>query len=238
MTTLQGPRAMSEPDSSKAPPSGTQDAPASDHQAASDAHLGIEAEMDWRSEEQEVSCRVLILKLSGAGASVLAERSPKVGESLRLTLPRESAAPDPIEARVAETWTDPSGRRLVQIRFARWVPLGPFIAARRERRLWKRYPVREGRASLAWREGEGEGERSVDGDLLNICVGGAAFLGEILPPSGIPIWLRLAAAGEAIAPVEGRLLMTSFDPNGRWVAHIEFVAPCPPDFFNRAVGGS
>ncbi len=228
---------MSEPDTTNSESSGSQPDRSSDDRVVPEPPLdAIEAEILWRSEEQDVSCRVVILKLSGAGASVLADRSPRVGESLRLTLPREAASPEPIEARVVEIWSDPSGRRVVQLRFAQWVPLGPFIAARRERRLWKRYPVRESRASLSWREREGE--RSVGGDLLNLCVGGAAFLGDILPPSGISIWLRLESAGEAVPPVEGRLLMASFDPSGRWIAHIEFVAPCPPDFFNRAVGGT
>ncbi len=228
---------MSEPDTTNSESSGSQPARSPDDRAAFEVPLdAIEAEILWRSEEQDVSSRVVILKLSGAGSSVLADRSPRVGESLRLILPRETASPEPIEAQVVEIWSVPSGRRVVKLRFAQWVPLGPFIAARRERRLWKRYPVRESRASLSWREREGE--RSVGGDLLNLCMGGAAFRGDILPPSGISIWLRLESAGEAVTPVEGRLLMASFDPGGRWIAHIEFVAPCPPDFFNRAVGGS
>jgi hypothetical protein len=128
---------------------------------------------------------------------------------------------------------------VVYVRFVRWIPLGPFIAARRERRMWERHPVREARANLTWLEGGTE--RSIRGELLNICVGGAAFIGEILPPPGIPIWLRLEAGahrGVRIDPVEGRLLMSSFDPTGRRVAHIEFVDPCPPDFFNLAIGAS
>ena len=104
--------------------------------------------------------------------------------------------------------------------------------------MWERYPVRESAASLTWLEGETE--RSIRGDLLNICVGGAAFIGDVLPPPGIPIWLQLEARanrGVGTDAIEGRRRMSSFDPTGRQVVHIEFVDPCPSDFFDLAIGG-
>ena len=32
--------------------------------------------------------------------------------------------------------------------------------------------------------------------------------------------------------------MSSFDPSGKKVTHIQFVDPCPSDFFNLATGDS
>jgi hypothetical protein len=124
------------------------------------------------------------------------------------------------------------------MRFTRWVPLGPFLEAHRERRVWERRPVRESRSTVTWLEGVTE--KASRGGLLNISVGGAAFLGDVLPPQGVPIWLRLEAGirdGVPIGTVEGRVLMTSFDPSGGRVAHIQFVDLCPTDFFDLAVNG-
>jgi hypothetical protein len=232
---------MSEPDARiEGEALGRQHPPLAEHRNAPRTLLrDAEGEIRWRVDERDVAARVTVLKISGAGAVLLADGAPRVGHALRLSLPSEPVKEEPIEGHVAEMWSDPLGKCVINMRFARWIPLGPFIGARRERRLWERYPVRESRASLTWREGEAE--KSTRGDLLNICVGGAAFIGDVLPPPGIPIWLGLEAGAHQGVPVdaiEGRLLMTSFDPTGRWVAHIEFAAPCPPDFFNLAVGGS
>jgi hypothetical protein len=230
---------MSEPDAriEDAAP-GRQEPPLAGRQEAPRPLLrDIQGEMSWRVEERDVTCRITVLNISGGAAALVADGAPRVGHQIRLSLPSEPAKEEPIEGRVIETWSDPSGKCVVHVRFLRWVPLGPFIAARRERRLWERYPVRESAASLTWLEGETE--RSIRGDLLNICVGGAAFIGDVLPPPGIPIWLQLEARahrGAGADAVEGRLLMSSFDPTGRKVAHIEFVDPCPSDFFNLAIG--
>jgi hypothetical protein len=200
---------------------------------------GMEGVMSWRVDERDVTSRITVVNISGGAAAIIADAAPRVGHHIQLRLPSEPAKDEPIEGRVIETGSDGSGKCVVYVRFARWVPLGPFIAARRERRLWERHPVRESRASLTWLEGETE--KSIRGDLLNICVGGAAFIGDVLPPPGIPIWLQLEARahrGPGTDAIEGRLLMSSFDPTGRRVAHIEFVDPCPSDFFNMATGDS
>jgi hypothetical protein len=219
---------------------GRQDPPLAEHGNAPRTLLrGVQGVMSWRVDERDLTCTVTVLNIGGAGAAILADGAPRVGYAIRLSLPSEPAREEPIEGHVTEMWSDPSGRRVVHVRSARWVALGPVIAARRERRLWERHPVRESCASLTWLEGDTE--KSIRGDLLNICVGGAAFIAEFLPPPGIPIWLQLEASapqGVRIDAIEGRLLMSSFDPTGRRVAHIEFVDPCPPDFFNLAIGGS
>jgi hypothetical protein len=176
--------------------------------------------------------------IGGGGGTLLAERAPRVGHSLQLSLPSEPAGAGPIEGQIIEVRAEPSGGRVVHVRFPRWVPLGPFILARGERRRWVRHPVRESRASLAWPEGEGE--KTIHGDLLNISIGGAAFIGDALPPPGVPIRLRLEAGARravSVGAAEGRLIMSSFDPTGRRIAHIEFVDRCPPDLFELAVNG-
>jgi hypothetical protein len=195
--------------------------------------------MVLRGHGSEITYQVKLLNISGAGAAVLAEEAPRLSQPLRLTLPTKPAQDKPIDGHVIETSLDPSGGWVVHIRFVRWLPLGPFLEAHRERRLWERYPVRESRASVTWREGATE--KSICGDLLNICGGGAAFLGDDLPPSAIPIWLQLEAGVRQEVPiraVEGRILMSSFDPSGRRVAHIKFVERCPTDFFDLATQGS
>jgi PilZ domain len=231
---------MSEPDAriEDAAPR-RQDPPLAEHRDTARTLLrDIEGVMSWRVDEREVTCKITVLNISGGAAAIVADGAPRVGHQVRLSLPSEPPKEEPIEGRVIETWSDPSGKCVIYVRFLRWVPLGPYIAARRERRLWERHPVRESAASLTWLEGETE--KSIRGDLLNICVGGAAFIGDVLPPPGVSIWLQLEARahrGVGIDAIEGRLLMSSFDPTGRKVAHIEFVDPCPSDFFNLAVEG-
>jgi len=199
---------------------------------------GAEGVMSWEEDQGEVMCRATVLDIGGGGGTLLAERAPRVGHSLRLSLPSEPAGAGPIEGHVIEVRADSSGGRVVHLRFPRWVPLGPFILARGDRRRWVRHPARESRASLTWTEGEAE--KTIRGDLVNISVGGAAFIGEAMPPPGVPIRLRLEAGARRAVPigaVEGRLIMSSFDPTGRWIAHIEFVDRCPPELFELAVNG-
>lgn len=213
------------------PPSGCRDAPRP-------LLRGAEGVISWEEEQGEITCRATVLIIGGGGGTLLADRAPRVGHSLRLSLPSEPAGAEPIEGHVIEVRPDPSGGRVVHVRFPRWVPLGPFILARGDRRRWVRHPARESRASLNW--AEGGTEKAIRGDLLNISVGGAAFLGDALPPAGVSIRLRLEAGARRAVPigaVEGRLIMSSFDPTGRWIAHIEFVDRCPPDLFELAVNG-
>ncbi len=218
-------------------PRQTDSSPAERRSAPGSLLRDVEGTMILRAEEGDIKFKVKVVNISGGGAAILAEEAPRAGQPLRLTLPSK---PDqqPIEGQVIETRCDPSGGWLVHVRFARWVPLGPFLEAHRDRRLWERYPVRESRSRVTWREGAAE--KSICGDLLNICVGGAAFRGEVLPPSGTPIWLALEAGdqqGVRINAVEGRVLMSSFDPSGKRVAHIQFVDLCPSDFLNLAIRG-
>jgi hypothetical protein len=217
---------------------GRQDTPLGERQDTPRTLLrGLEGVMSWRVDERDVSSGITVLKISGGAASVRADAAPRVGQQIQLSLLSEPAKVEPIEGRVIETWSDPSGKCVVHLRFGRWVPLGAFFTSRSERRLWDRFPVHESRASLTWLEGETE--KSIRGNLLNICVGGAAFIGDVLPPPGISIWLQLEARahrGVGTGAIEGRLVMSSFDPGGRKVSHIEFVDPCPSDFFNLAIG--
>jgi hypothetical protein len=196
--------------------------------------------MTWAGDGDggDVTCRVNVLNISGAGAATLADRAPRVGHTVQLQLPSKPVRAEPIEGDVIETRPDPSGRWVVHMRFTRWIPLGPFLEANRERRVWERHAVRESGASVSWLEGTTE--NALQGSLLNISVGGAAFLSNGLPPQGVSVWLRLDAAirqGVPIDAVEGRVVMTSFDPAGGRVAHIHFVDLCPPDFFYLAVNG-
>jgi c-di-GMP-binding flagellar brake protein YcgR len=198
----------------------------------------VRGTMDWCGEAGDVACEVIVLNISGGGAAVLAENAPPGGQIIRLSLHSESARLEPVEAQALEVSPHPSGKQLIRLRFARWMSLEPILEKHRERRLWDRYPVRESRASLTWLEGSAE--KTIRGDLLNISAGGAALVTDTPPPPGVPFWLRLEAGGrqvDPIDPIESRLVDTSEDPAGLTVAHIQFVAPCPMDFFEMAVHG-
>jgi hypothetical protein len=198
----------------------------------------VRGRVTWRGAAGELACEVRVLNISGGGAAVLAEDAPRVGQSLRLSLHCESARMEPVEAQLLHISLDAFGKQVLHLRFARYVVLDALLEAHRERRLWERYPARESRASLTWFEGGDE--KTVPGDLLNISGGGAAFISEVLPPPGVPIWLGLEAGArqvDRIDPVESRLVATSDDPSGMQIAHLQFVDPCPMDFFELAVNG-
>lgn len=195
--------------------------------------------LSWLGEAGPIVREVAVLNISGGGAALLAgDDELRAGQSLQLSLHADPARMGPIEGQVMETSLDSSGRRVVHVRFARWVPLDWLLEKHRERRLWERYPARESRASLSWVEGAAE--RTIRGELLNISGGGAAFVSDMLPPRGVPIFLRLEAdvpEGIRIHAVEARLVMTSVDPSGMRIAHVQFVDPCPMDLFELAVDG-
>jgi hypothetical protein len=199
---------------------------------------GLRGTMSWRDEAGEFTCEVNVLNISGGGVAVLSERAPQVGQSLRLGLHGASARMEPVEAQLMDTSLDSSGQQVLHMRFARWVPLDSLLEKHRERRLWERYPARESRATLTW--SDETGERTIHGDLLNISGGGAAFVSELQPPSGVLIRLQLEAnvrRFDRIDPVESRLVTTSDDPSGMKIAHLQFVGPCPMDLFEMAVNG-
>lgn len=194
--------------------------------------------ISWPGEAGDVACDVSVLNISGGGAAVLAERAPQAGQALWLVLHSQSTMVEPIEAVVIGTSVDSSGKQVVRLRFAHWMPLDSILEKHRERRLWERYPARESRATLTWLDGNAE--TTTHGELLNISGGGVAFAADVLPPPGVPIWLQLDARArhvERADPVESRLVATSNDPSGRKIAQIQFIDPCPMDLFEMAVNG-
>ena len=194
--------------------------------------------MTWRGDTGEIARDVVVLNISGGGAALLADEAPPVGQSLRLSLHGDSPRMEPVEGQVMEMRLDSSGKRMVHVRFVRWVPLDRLLERHRERRLWERYPARESRGSLSWLEGTTE--KTIQGDLLNISGGGAAFVSDLLPPPGVALFFRLegdAQEGIRIHAVESRLVATSVDPSGMRIAHLRFVDPCPMDLFELAVDG-
>jgi PilZ domain len=240
MSVAAGGAMMSESD---ARPDGTPgarpDAPCHERRAEPRIPLReVRGEMSWRGEAGEVACEGSVLNISGGGAAVLAEDAPAAGQILRLGLHCESARLEPVEAQALEISPHPTGKQLIRLRFARWISLDPILEKHRERRLWVRYPVRESRAILTWLEDSAE--KTLRGDLLNISGGGAAFVTDTPPPLGVPIWLRFEAGvpqSDRIDPIESRLVAPSEEPSGMTVAHIQFVTPCPMEFFALAVHG-
>ncbi len=198
----------------------------------------VRGNLTWRAEGGDVACEVSVVNISGGGAAVLAENAPAADQMLRLSLHGESAWLEPVEAHALEVSPHPSGKTLIRMRFVAWISLDPILERHRERRLWDRYPARESRASLTWLDGPHE--TTIHGELLNISGGGAAFVSDVMPPPGVSIWLELEAGVrlvKQIAPIESRLVTTSNDPSGMTIAHIQFIGPCPMDFFELAVHG-
>lgn len=198
----------------------------------------VRGSMSWERDGDGTACEVSVLNISGWGAAVLSEEAPQVGQSLRLRLHCESLPIGPVEAVAVSATDDASGKKMVRLRFAGWLPLESLQGKQPERRLWERYPARESRATLTWIDRDGE--TTVRGDLLNISGGGAAFVSEQLPPPGVPVWLQLEASVrqvESVHPVESKLVYTSLDPSGMKIAHLQFVIPCPMELFELAVNG-
>jgi hypothetical protein len=195
--------------------------------------------LTWQGEAGAVSCAVTVLNISGEGAAVHAENAPEVGQPVRLQLHCESVRMEPVQALPLANGRDASGKHLIRMRFAHWIPLDALLEKHWERRLWARYPARESRGTLTWLEGSTE--KTVHGDLVNISGGGAAFASDVQPPLGVPIWLQLDAGARQVAPidpVESKLIAVSDDPSGLRITHLQFVAPCPMDLFELAVKGS
>jgi hypothetical protein len=222
-----------------APPAARPNAPFQERRKEPRVRLrDVRGSVSWRGEAGDVACEASVLNISGGGAAVLAENAPRAGQMLRLSLHGESAWLEPVEAQALEVSPHPSGKQLIRLRFAGWISLDPILERHQERRLWERYPARASQANLTWLEGPDE--RTIHGELLNISGGGAAFVSHVMPPPGVPIWLQLEASVRLvnrIAPIESRLVATSNDPSGLTIAHIQFIDPCPMDFFNLAVHG-
>ena len=167
---------------------------------------------------------------------MLLDRAPEPGEMLSLRLVSGSTTMEALEARSIAVSDDPSGKRLVRLRFTSWVSLDQVLGQLEERRLWQRYPAREKRARLTWFE---EGiERTIQGELLNISGGGAAMVTDAEPPLDITAWLGLETENPPTDPVESKVLGISFDPSGTKFIRLAFVETCPIAFFELVVHGS
>jgi hypothetical protein len=166
---------------------------------------------------------------------LLAAQSPAVSQTVWLSLGSGALAIKPLEARSIAVSEEPSGGRLVRVRFPSWVSLEGFFGQQHERRLWQRYPAREKRARLTWIQGNQE--KAVPCELLNISGGGAAVVSTVEPPSDKPIWFSLQNQPLGIDPVESMVQGTSLDPSGSKIVRLRFLDPCPMALFELAVYG-
>jgi PilZ domain len=199
----------------------------------------VHGSLAWQAADGPASGDVTVLNISGGGAAVLAAQAPGAGQAVRLHLDCESARFEPVEAVALAASPDDSGKTLVRLRFDHWVALDAILEKHHERRLWERYAARESRATLTWHDGSSE--QTIRGDLLNISGGGAAFVAEVQPPPGVPVWLELEAGARRVPrvdPVESQLVATSADPSGLMIAHLQFVDPCPMELFELTVNGA
>ena len=159
-----------------------------------------------------------------------------MGVSVRLKFECKPAAMEALEARSLATGVDPSGRQLVRFQFNHWVSLDAILEHHQERRFWQRFPVGEKRTKLTWIE-DGS-EKSIRGELSNISGGGAAIIVDAIFPADETIWFELETDGQALDPIESRVVVTSIDPSGSKIARIKFIDPCPMLVFELAIHGS
>ena len=101
---------MSEPDASiKHGVPGQQDSSLAERRSATRSLLrDVEGTMILRGEEGDIKFNVKVLNISGGGAAILADKAPRAGQPLRLTLPSKPDQP-PIEGHVIETKARPLG---------------------------------------------------------------------------------------------------------------------------------
>jgi PilZ domain len=191
--------------------------------------------LEWREDREQISCSMTVIDISGAGAAVLADRAPAVSHTVWMRLESGAAGSERLEARVVATSAEVSGKHIVRLQFASWLPLGEVLDRHEEHRLWQRYPARETRAILLWLDRNTE--KAFPGRLINISGGGAAVATDAPVPAQEPIWLTLSPGALATTPVECRLVAVSIDASGSRLARLRFVEACPMDLFELAVQG-
>ncbi len=126
-----------------------------------------------------------VVDISGEDAAMLAARAPPVDHPAWIRLESGAAGPDRLEARVVSTSALPSGKFMVRLQFASWIPSGNVLERHEEHRLWERYAARETRASLLWLDHEIE--RTFTGKLVNISGDGAAVITDAMLPDDQPV---------------------------------------------------
>ena len=104
------------------------------------------ASLSWDEGSRRISCDANLVDISGGGAAVLFDRAPGPDEPLWLRSGIRLGHEEDVEARAIAISDDPSGKRLLRLRFTSWVSLDPIFGQLEERRLWQRYPAREKRA--------------------------------------------------------------------------------------------
>jgi hypothetical protein len=191
--------------------------------------------LEWCEGNEQITCAIKMIDISGGGAAVLADRGPPLDQPVRIRLTSGALGSEPLEARVVSTATDPSGGPVVRMQFTSWISFGSALEEHAEHRLWQRYPARETRASLIWRDEEGE--HTIACTLINISGGGAAVFTDAMLPDDRPLWLSLQGESAATTPVESRLVGISVDASGLKIARFRFVDACPMDLFELAVHG-
>jgi hypothetical protein len=192
-------------------------------------------QLSWDEAGQRITCEAVVVNINGEGAALLAGQSPAVSQTVWLSLGSGPLAIKPLEARSIAISEEPSGGRLIRVRFPSRVSLEGIFGQQHERRLWQRYPAREKGARLTWIQGNQE--KAVPCALLNISGGGAAVTSTVEPPCDKPIWFSLQNQPLGIDPVEAMVQGTSLDPSGSKIVRLRFLDPCPMALFELAVHG-
>ena len=192
--------------------------------------------LGWCEEDEQLTCGITVVDISGAGAAVLAGRSPPVNRAAWMRLDAGAGLAERVEARVVSSCALESGKWIVRMQFTSWIALGNTLEQHEEHRVWQRYPARETHAKLAWLDPDQE--HTFPGELMNISGGGAAVITDAQLPAEQSVWLTLCAGPAALTPVECRLVAISIDASGLRIARLRFVEPCPMQLFEIAVHGA
>ncbi len=118
--------------------------------------------LEWCEDRQQISCRMTVIDMSGAGAAVLADRAPAADQTAWIKLDSGAAGRERLEARVVATSAERSGKHIVRLHFTTWLPLGEVLERHEEHRLWTRYPARETRGICSGSIGTSSSPSRVD----------------------------------------------------------------------------
>jgi c-di-GMP-binding flagellar brake protein YcgR len=191
--------------------------------------------LTWGEAHAPVTMKGNLIDLSSGGAAVLMDVAPPTDSPVTVALDSEAGVATIIRAQILECREHASGKAVVRLRFQDCVRLEKPREPARERRLWKRYPVKANRTMLFWQEGDQV--EQLRAEMLNISGGGAAIAVAGTVPADQPVWICLEMDGSYTSRVEARQVATVQNASGKQVVRFQFSELCPLDLYEAAVHG-
>ncbi|MFO0891255.1 MAG: hypothetical protein U0790_19190 [Isosphaeraceae bacterium] len=190
--------------------------------------------LSWRSEGQNVSHLVSLVRVNGESAAVILNFEPPREESFLIHFDSAGSGAVPVRARLVATEAIDYGRILASFEFDLSKTVSSLLPQGRDRRAWRREVPKERSAVLSWVAGDSS--VSVDAELQNIGGGGAAVRVGDRPPTNEPLWLWVGREGSEAGPVECRMVGCASESEVAFVLRLAFVGLCPMPVFLAAMG--